>query len=33
VPTTPGRGFEVKETMVKRLTVRTEEVRALASVS
>jgi o-succinylbenzoate synthase len=33
VPTTPGRGFEVKETMVKRLTVRTEEVRALAPVS
>ena len=33
VPTTPGRGFEVKETMVKRLTVRTEEVRSLASVS
>jgi O-succinylbenzoate synthase len=33
VPTTPGRGFEVKEQMVARLTVRTEEVRALASVS
>ncbi len=33
VPTTPGRGFEVKESMVRRLTVRTEEVRALASVA
>jgi o-succinylbenzoate synthase len=30
VPTTPGRGYEVREDLVERLTVRKEEVRALA---
>jgi o-succinylbenzoate synthase len=30
VPTTPGRGFEVREDLVERLTVRKEEIRALA---
>jgi O-succinylbenzoate synthase len=30
VPTTPGRGFEVRSDLVERLTVRKEEVRALA---
>jgi o-succinylbenzoate synthase len=29
VPTTPGRGFEVREDLVERLTVRKEEIRAL----
>jgi O-succinylbenzoate synthase len=30
VPTTPGRGFEVREDLVERLTVRKEEIRAMA---
>ncbi|MDI3253706.1 MAG: o-succinylbenzoate synthase [Bacillota bacterium] len=30
VPTSPGRGFQVKTDLVERLTVRREEVRALA---
>src|SRR5271170_1160878 len=30
VPTTPGRGFEVREDLVERLTIRKEEIRALA---
>lgn len=30
VPDTPGRGFEVREDLVDRLTVRREEVRAMA---
>lgn len=30
VPDSPGRGFEVREDLVERLTVRREEVRALA---
>ena len=30
VPTTPGRGFEVREDLVERLTVRREEIRAMA---
>jgi o-succinylbenzoate synthase len=30
VPTSPGRGFEVREDLVERLTVRKEEIRALA---
>ena len=30
VPTTPGRGYEVREDLVDRLTVRKEEIRAMA---
>jgi O-succinylbenzoate synthase len=30
VPDTPGRGFEVREDLVERLTVRKEEIRAMA---
>jgi O-succinylbenzoate synthase len=30
VPTTPGRGYEVREDLIERLTVRKEEIRALA---
>ena len=33
VPTTPGRGFEVRMDLIDRLTVRKEEVRAMALVS
>ncbi|HVJ07380.1 MAG TPA: o-succinylbenzoate synthase [Acidisarcina sp.] len=33
VPTTPGRGFEVKTELVERLTVRKETIRALELVS
>ena len=33
VPTTPGRGFEVRTDLVERLTVRKEEIKALALVS
>jgi o-succinylbenzoate synthase len=33
VPTTPGRGFEVRTDLIDRLTVRKEQVRALALVS
>jgi O-succinylbenzoate synthase len=32
VPTTPGRGFEVRTDLVERLTVRKEEIKALALV-
>ncbi|MGA7313966.1 MAG: o-succinylbenzoate synthase [Silvibacterium sp.] len=30
VPTTPGRGYEVREDLVERLTIRKEEIRAMA---
>jgi O-succinylbenzoate synthase len=33
VPDTPGRGFEVRTDLVERLTVRKEEIRALAMVA
>jgi len=33
VPSTPGRGYEVKTGLVEKLTVRREEVRALQAVS
>jgi O-succinylbenzoate synthase len=33
VPTTPGRGFQVKTGLVEKLTVRKEEVRALQTVA
>ncbi len=33
VPKTPGRGFEVRTDLVERLTVRKEEIKALALVS
>jgi O-succinylbenzoate synthase len=33
VPTTSGRGFEVKTDRVEKLTVRKEEIRALQTVS
>jgi O-succinylbenzoate synthase len=33
VPNTPGRGFEVRTDLVERLTVRKEEIKALALVS
>jgi o-succinylbenzoate synthase len=33
VPNTPGRGFEVRSDLVERLTVRKEEIKALALVS
>jgi O-succinylbenzoate synthase len=33
VPTTAGRGFEVKTDRVEKLTVRREEIRALQTVS
>jgi o-succinylbenzoate synthase len=33
VPTTPGRGFAVRTDLVERLTVRKEEIKALALVS
>src|SRR6202453_1602985 len=33
VPSTPGRGFEVRTDLVERLTVRKEEIKALALVS
>ncbi|HEY0759032.1 MAG TPA: o-succinylbenzoate synthase [Acidisarcina sp.] len=33
VPTTPGRGFELREDLVERLTVRKEQVRAMELVS
>jgi O-succinylbenzoate synthase len=33
VPTTPGRGFEVKTGLVEKLTVRREEIRALQPVA
>jgi O-succinylbenzoate synthase len=33
VPTTPGRGYEVRTDLVERLTVRKEEIRAVALVA
>jgi O-succinylbenzoate synthase len=30
VPTTPGRGYQVREDLIERLTVRKEEIRAMA---
>jgi o-succinylbenzoate synthase len=33
VPNTPGRGFEVRTDLIERLTVRKEEIKALALVS
>ena len=33
VPTTAGRGFEVKTDLVEKLTVRKEEIRALQTVA
>ena len=33
VPTTAGRGFEVKTELVEKLTVRREEIRALQTVA
>ena len=33
MPNTPGRGFEVRTDLVERLTVRKEEIKALALVS
>jgi O-succinylbenzoate synthase len=30
VPTTPGRGYEVREDLIEKLTVRKEEIRAMA---
>jgi O-succinylbenzoate synthase len=33
VPTTPGRGFEVRTELIERLTVRKEEIKAMALVS
>src|SRR6201993_922372 len=33
VPTTPGRGFEVRTDLIERLTVRKEEIKAMALVS
>ena len=33
VPTTPGRGFEVRPDLIERLTVRKQEVRAMELVS
>jgi O-succinylbenzoate synthase len=33
VPTTPGRGFEVRTDLVDRLTVRKEEIRAMQLIS
>ena len=33
VPTTAGRGFEVKTELVEKLTVRKEEIRALQTVA
>ncbi len=33
VPTTPGRGFEVRTDLVERLTVRKEEIKVMALVS
>jgi O-succinylbenzoate synthase len=33
VPNSPGRGFEVRTDLVERLTVRKEEIKALALVS
>ncbi len=33
VPTTPGRGFEVRRDLIERLTVRKQEVRAMELVS
>ncbi|HKO19043.1 MAG TPA: enolase C-terminal domain-like protein, partial [Acidobacteriaceae bacterium] len=30
VPDTPGRGFEVRTDLIERLTIRREEIRALA---
>jgi O-succinylbenzoate synthase len=33
VPTTAGRGFEVRTDLVEKLTVRREEIRALQTVS
>jgi O-succinylbenzoate synthase len=33
VPTTPGRGFEVKTDLVERLTVRTQEIRSRVMVA
>jgi O-succinylbenzoate synthase len=32
VPTTPGRGFEVRTDLIERLTVRKEEIKAMALV-
>jgi o-succinylbenzoate synthase len=33
IPNTPGRGFEVRTDLIERLTVRKEEIKALALVS
>src|SRR5271168_3084273 len=33
VPNTPGRGFEVRTDLIERLTVRKEEIKAMALVS
>jgi O-succinylbenzoate synthase len=33
VPDTPGRGFEVRTDLVEKLTVRREEIRAMAMVA
>jgi O-succinylbenzoate synthase len=33
VPQTPGRGFEVRTDLIERLTVRKEEIKAMALVS
>ncbi len=33
VPTTAGRGFEVRTDLVEKLTVRREEIRALQTVA
>src|SRR6266702_2820776 len=33
VPTTPGRGFEVRTDLIEQLTVRKEEIRAMELVS
>jgi O-succinylbenzoate synthase len=33
VPTTPGRGFEVRTDLIERLTVKKQEIKTLALVS